>query len=393
VFFFAFQNINRQTDQVDFRLWPSSRVLKNKEVYIPTFQILNDIYSEIDVLASFAHVSVGAPKAYVRPIINDEGTFYLPACRHPCIEVQDGMHFIPNDVRMVKEESELCIITGPNMGGKSSYCRAAALAALMAQVGCFVACGEGATVPVFDAILCRIGASDNQMRGVSTFMAEMLETSAVLRASTSRSLVIVDELGRGTSTHDGFGLAWAIAHHLATEIHAYSMFATHFHELTYLANDLPNVRNLHVVAHIDNAPALDESESSTEEKRNIALLYKVEEGACDESFGIHVAEMAGFPTSVVALAKRKVEQLEGIKEDADISEYSMEQRQKRVCQLSEISEANDIAEKVLREFRSIDLNHPEADTSIKKLLEKYAPVVKSNSYLFELVKYFLPDEK
>ena len=275
------------------------RVLDVAVSFVDIFLKASSVMAELDVLCAFAEVAQNAPTPYVRPQMTnaDEKELVLLDSRHPLVEVQESCgEFVQNSCKMIKGESWFQIITGPNMGGKSTFIRQVGVNVLLAQVGSFVPCSK-AIIPVRDAIFCRIGAGDFQLRGVSTFMAEMLESASILRSATEKSLVIIDELGRGTSTYDGFGLAWGIAEHLANEVKAPCLFATHFHELTELKGET-GVKNFHVSAKIDVA------------SKKIAMLYALEEGACDQSFGIHCAEFSGFPAEALEDARKCAEELE-----------------------------------------------------------------------------------
>ena len=229
------------------------KALDTALTYLPLVEATAAVVSVLDVLSSFSTVAALAPEVYSRPLVHEMGTMgvYAKGARHPCVELMDSVHFMANDYSLLREESFFQIITGPNMGGKSTYIRGIGSIVVMAQVGSFVPC-EAAELSVIDCILARVGAGDAVQKGVSTFMAEMLEASVILETATSNSLIIIDELGRGTSTFDGFGIARAISEYIITEKKCVCLFATHFHDLVSLEHQFKGVVNRHVTVHIDD---------------------------------------------------------------------------------------------------------------------------------------------
>ncbi|MDD6582024.1 MAG: DNA mismatch repair protein MutS [Bacteroidales bacterium] len=265
--------------------------------FIPMMQLDARIVARIDVLACFA--SISESNHYVRPDIDDSTVIDIKQGRHAVIETQlpPGETYIANDVYLDNEKQQIIIITGPNMSGKSALLRQTALIVLMAQMGCFVP-AKKAHIGIIDKIFTRVGASDNISTGESTFMVEMNETASILNNISDRSLVLLDEIGRGTSTYDGVSIAWAIAEYLHEHPthRAKVLFATHYHELNDMATQFPRIQNYHVsVKEINN---------------KILFLRKLEKGGSEHSFGIHVARMAGMPASVLSRANEVLKQLE-----------------------------------------------------------------------------------
>ena len=249
--------------------------------------------AELDVVSTFAEVA--ERERFVRPVINDDLEIDVVGGRHPVVErMMPREQFIPNDVRLTPGE-RVIILTGPNMAGKSTILRQVGLIVLMAQCGSFVPAAR-ATIGVVDRLFTRVGASDNLVRGQSTFMVEMAETSAILHTATARSLVLLDEIGRGTSTYDGVSIAWAVTEHLHTRVGCKTIFATHYHELTQLADELPALRNYNVAVR--------------EVGDRVLFLHRMQPGGADRSYGIEVGRLAGLPETVITRAREVLRRLE-----------------------------------------------------------------------------------
>jgi len=249
---------------------------------------------DLDALASFAEVA--ADRGYVRPELDDSQILEIEDGRHPVLEMaMDAGTFVPNDVELDAGKRQVLVVTGPNMAGKSTFIRQVALTAAMAQMGSFVP-AKRARVGIVDRIFARVGASDDLSRGRSTFMVEMVETARVLRTATERSLVVLDEVGRGTSTYDGVSIAWAVTEHIHDAVGARTLFATHYHELCAASEELERVANVNVAVR--------------EWGDEITFLYRIVPGGADRSYGIHVARLAGVPREVIDRAKEILELLE-----------------------------------------------------------------------------------
>ena len=269
---------------------------KHVAEYTEQIQDLAYLVSYIDCLISFSEVSID--QHYVRPKFNDHREIKIIKGRHPVIEkVMQNSHYVANDIIM-NQDTDILVITGPNMGGKSTYMRQFALIVILAQIGCFVPCEE-ANLMIFDAIFTRIGASDDLVSGQSTFMVEMSETNYALRHATENSLMIFDEIGRGTATFDGMALAQSIIEYIATKIRAKTLFSTHYHEITKIEEELKVLKNVHV--------------SVSDNQDEITFLYKISDGAMGKSYGINVAKLAALPNELINRANEILLSLENNK--------------------------------------------------------------------------------
>ena len=313
--------------------------------YIDILQNNAKVISEIDVLSSFAYVS--EKYGYVRPILNSTNEIKILSSRHPVVEnVLKDAEYVPNDIIM-DNNTDIILITGPNMAGKSTYMRQLGIIAIMAQIGCFVP-AEEASLPVFDKIFTRIGASDDLVSGESTFMVEMMEASRAIKNATSKSLILFDELGRGTATYDGMSLAEAILEYIANNIKCKTLFSTHYHELTEMEKTLPNLKNKHV--------------SAIEENGNITFLHKVKDGSVDKSYGINVATLAGLPKEVIDRANIILKEYE-TKENKKTSSV-------QIALPLNFEEKKSVVEEELKKIDILNITPIEAINILSKLKEK-----------------------
>lgn len=266
--------------------------------HLPRLQKTAQVVANLDVLAALSEVA--SQNRYCKPTITDTGALLIKDGRHPVVEKMSfSTDFIPNDTHLNYQDQQVILITGPNMGGKSTYLRQIALITLLAHVGSFVP-ATAAEIPIVDRIFTRVGAADNLVKGQSTFMVEMQETANILQNATSQSLVILDEIGRGTSTYDGVSIAWALTEFLHHQVGAKTLFATHYHELINLAETLEKAKNFSIAVR----------ENATE---GVVFLYKILAGGVDKSYGIEVAKLAGLPQTVIAKAQSILQQLEQAK--------------------------------------------------------------------------------
>ena len=285
--------LQAQEKSVDLEYELFSEVREFVKEFIPRLQALAKKVSELDVLQCFATIS--EERHYVKPVFSNERRIFIKDGRHPVVEkVMNSDRYVPNDCVM-NSERELLLITGPNMSGKSTYMRQIALTAILAQIGCFVPALE-AELPIFDQVFTRIGAADDLIAGQSTFMVEMLEAKNAITNATKDSLILFDEIGRGTSTYDGMALAQSIIEYIHHRIGAKTLFSTHYHELTVLEEELTHLKNVHV--------------SAIEQNGKVVFLHKIKEGPTDKSYGIHVAKLAELPEEVITRANEILISLE-----------------------------------------------------------------------------------
>ena len=329
---------------LEYNLFVEIRDITKK--YINDLQEISLVLSELDMLLAFANVAEA--NGYIRPVLTDERIIDIIDGRHPVVEKVNKDDYVPNDIKMDKK-TDILLITGPNMAGKSTYMRQLAIIVIMAQIGSFVPCKK-CIIPIFDKIFTRIGASDDLVGGESTFMVEMKEANRAITDATENSLILFDELGRGTATYDGMSLAEAILEYIHDHIHAKTMFSTHYHELTSMAKALPRIKNIHVSAEENNG--------------NVVFLHKIKDGAIDKSYGINVASLANLPKEVIERANEILINYEST---------SKNKKNNNVMQTSfDFSESNTNSELIneIREINPLTLTPMDAINKLYEIVEK-----------------------
>ena len=381
-------NAKEQISDLEYKLFCEIREKVHEEIA----KILANAekISELDCLTTFAEVSRN--NAYIRPVVNNSYNLDIKNGRHPVVEkMLLDQPFIPNDTKLNNKSDQLLIITGPNMSGKSTYIRQVALITLMAQIGCFVP-AEKATIGIVDRIFTRIGASDDISKGLSTFLVEMNETANILNNATKRSLIILDEIGRGTSTYDGVSIAWSVAEyiHNSSNLGAKTLFATHYHQLINLEEYLERVKNYSVQVK--------------KKDDQILFLHKIVPGGTDKSYGIQVAKLSGMPDAVISRAKEILQYLElqsngttsqnegdkslpkkgsvqtdlfGLAASNSLSSAAQQALTQSIFQQSQRDEKDRINEVIIEEIKEMDINNLTPIEAMNKLNQIIERVKKS----------------
>lgn len=332
--------------QLEYQLFMGIREVVKR--YIGPLQKTAKILAEVDMLQAFSQVA--DEYHFVRPTFNDKKELRLVGSRHPVVERVMKEKYVENDIVM-EEDVDILLITGPNMAGKSTFMRQLAIIVILAQIGCFVPC-ESCNMPLFDKIFTRIGASDDLVSGESTFMVEMKEANEALQEATEHSLILFDELGRGTATYDGMSLAQAILEYIHDKVHCKTLFSTHYHELTTLEETLPHLRNVHV--------------SAQEEDGKLIFLHKVKRGAVDKSYGINVASLAALPLSLIERAKDVL----SIYEKQEVHEKVFTQTSLFSLEEEEVKEEKDTLKDALVDINPLEMTPMEALNFLYQLKER-----------------------
>jgi DNA mismatch repair protein MutS len=345
------QILNAEEKILEIEYMEFNNLVRKIQTKIDIIQKNASCIAYLDCLLSFSHCA--DELTYVKPIINNKNKFFVKNSRHPVIEhtLDDGKHYIPNDIELNDEDHQILMITGPNMSGKSAILRQVALIAILAQIGSYVPATE-LEMGFFDRIFTRVGASDNISQGESTFMVEMLESASIVNNISDKSLVVLDEIGRGTSTYDGISIAWGITQFLHENINRpKTLFATHYHELNMMADKFKRIKNYNVQVK--------------ETSKDVIFLRKLIPGGSAHSFGIHVAKMAGMPEKIINISKKILKKLE--KSHSEKNKFDVDENSD--LQLSFFSLNDDSYQNLKGELESIDMDNMTPIEALVKLSE------------------------